>query len=71
MGHVSVKHVVSTVTCLPTELCLAETFVKVVSEIQVILWLEWKPHKLTPCCTNYEARVGCKYHTIINAIISL
>ena len=50
------------VTCyaLKNELWLPETFVitlfvKVVSEIQVILWLEWKPHKFTPCCTNYEA----------------
>ena len=68
MGHENV--VISTVTCgvLATELWLPETFVitlfvKVVSEIQVILWLEWKIHKFTPCCTNYEACVGFMRHT--------
>ena len=61
---------ISIVTCyvVATELWLLETivitlFVKVVSEIQVILWLEWKPHKYTPCYTNYEARVGFMRHT--------
>ena len=32
-------------------------FVRVVSEIKVILWLE-KPHKFIPFYTNYEAYVG-------------
>ena len=48
-------YVISTVTCyvLATELWLPETFVitlfvKVVLEMQVILWLEWKIHKFTP-----------------------
>ena len=53
---------------LATELWLSETFVitlfvKGVSEIQVILWLEWKIHKFPPCCTNYEACVGFMRHT--------
>ena len=62
MGHVSVMHVISTVTyyALTSELWLPETFVitlsvKVVPEMQLILLLEWKSHKFTPCCTNYEA----------------
>lgn len=70
MGHVSVKHVVSTVTCLKKTF-VKETFVEVVSEMNFNLLLEWKPHKFIPCCTKYEACVGCKYHTIMNAIIPL
>ena len=38
-------------------------FLKVVSEIQVILWLKWKIHKFTPWCANYEACVGFMRHT--------
>ena len=60
----------STETCytLTTELWLPETFVitlfvRVVSEIQVILWFEWKPHKFISCCTNYEAYEGFMRHT--------
>ena len=60
---------ISTVSCyvLITELWLPETFVialfvKVVSAMQVILWLKWKPHKFTPCCTNYETCVGFMRH---------
>ena len=73
---------ISTVTCyaLTTELWLPETFViilfvKVDLEIQVILWLEWKPHKFTSCCTNYEIcegflrYVNSKYYTIMNVIM--
>ena len=30
---------------------------KVVSEMQVILWLACKPHKFTLSCTDYKARV--------------
>ena len=63
---------------LTTKVWLPETsvitlFVKGFLEIQVILWLEWKPHKFTPCCINYEACM-CgiyetrKYHTIMNAM---
>ena len=67
----------SNIFALTTELWLPETsvitlFVKVVSEIQVILWLEWKIHKFTPYCTNYEACVGFmrhKYYAIMNAIM--
>ena len=61
---------ISTVTfhALTTELWLPGTFVitlfvKVASEIQVILWLEWKPHRFTHCCTNYEACVGFMRHS--------
>ena len=44
---------------LTTELWLPEIFVialfgKRVSAMQVILWLKWKPHKFTACCTCYE-----------------
>ena len=75
MGHVNVTlHVISTVTCyaLTTELWLTETIiisllVKVVSVMQVILWLKWKPHKFTPCHANYEACVG--YMRYINATL--
>ena len=53
---------------LATELWLPETFVialfvKEVSEIQVILWHEWKIHKFTPCLTNYDACVEFMRHT--------
>ena len=69
MGHENVV-MISTVACyvLATELWLPETFViillvRVVSEIHVILWLEWKIHKFTSWCTNYEARVRLMRHT--------
>ena len=54
---------ISTVTCyvVATEPWLLETFVitqfvKAVSEMQVILWLEWKLHKFTPCYQGGETR---------------
>ena len=62
-------YVISTVTyyALTSELWLPETFVitlsvKVVPEMQLILLLEWKSHKFTPCCTNYEVCVGFMRH---------
>ena len=68
MGHEKVTYVISTVTCyaLTNELWLLETFVItlfVKVEIQVISWFEWKIHKFTPYCTNYEACVGFMRHT--------
>ena len=59
---------------LTTELWLPETFVitllvKVVLEIQAIHELSGSfSYKFTPCCTNYEVCMRCKYHTILNAL---
>ena len=50
--------------------------------MQVILWLEWKPHKFSHCCTNnimryvcgiycrhvWDSYEICKYHIIMDAI---
>ena len=48
-------------------------FVTVVSEMQVILLLEWELLKFTACCTSYKASVWInetyKYHTIINVFM--
>ena len=70
MGLVIKCHVISTVIMqlnfgqwLPATFVIT-LFVKVVSEIQVILWLEWKIHKFTPCCTNYEECVGFMRQTL-------
>ena len=59
MGHMHKCYVISTVTyyALTIELYLLETFVfillvKVVSEMQFILWFEYKPYNLTPSSTN-------------------
>ena len=40
-------------------------------EIQLILLLEWKPHKFTAYRSNYEACRGIKRHTnyVINYIV--
>ena len=54
MGHVSVMCYALTIEVWLPETCIIALFLKVVSEMEVILWPEWKPHKFTPCCTNYE-----------------
>ena len=45
-----------------TEIFVITLLEKALSEIHVILWLELKIHKFTPCCTNVEACVGFMRH---------